>query len=497
MATVRQLITQLGFSVNESGLKRYEKSTDNIRQKAEGAANSFRNMFAAFAGVAAVRSLANIADSMQSLQARISLLPQTVGDASQTFDEVSKRATAARTSVEAYGTLYVRLASATKDFITDQNQVLQVTDSISAAMVVGGATAQEAASAMLQLSQGFQKGKLDGDEFRAFMETMSSGVKDMLARELGQESSAALLELSRSGKLTAEALAGAFQRIGPEIQQQMLQIPITIGQATTIIGNRWATFIHRLNRESGAVTDITAFMLGGWDAVESAIYKVIDALGGAQNAVKVLGIVIGAALAPWLTGAMLGAVAALLSPITLLVAGLALIGLIAEDIYQWFNGNNSLLGDLIGHVSAWGVEVQAIKSYFDDVATVVSWIYDNVIKPVAETGFNLWISQLKIVWEVVKGIFGVLKGVAGIVNTTIDFFQGETSPAQVTNRRPNEVALQQWGNMAAGGAGTTNNTTINVTAAPGTPEANKEAARAGVKQAMDEGAGARKRGQAL
>ena len=87
---VRELVTRLGFSVNDTKLKSYERGIGNIKTQADSAANAFRGMFAAFIGFQGLKSLANTADEMQSLEARIGMLPQTVGDAADSFNEISK-----------------------------------------------------------------------------------------------------------------------------------------------------------------------------------------------------------------------------------------------------------------------------------------------------------------------------------------------------------------------------------------------------------------------
>lgn len=345
---VRSLLTRLGFSVDESNLRKYQQGTENIKRTAEGAATAFRNMFVAFAGFASLKSLANTADQMQSLQARIGLLPQTIGDAGAAFDVVAKSASDSRASIEGYATLYIRLAGATKDFITNQSDVLEITSAISDAMVVGGATMAEANSAMLQLSQGFQKGKLDGDEFRAFMETMSTGVKDKLAKALGQDSSAALFEMSRSGQLTAQNLAEAFREIGPSVREEMLKIPLTIGQSTTLVGNRWGEFIHRMNRESGAVTFIANLFTGAFDKIEIGLNRMVEFFGGAAQTLKFFGIALAAILLPLAANLLAGALAFIVSPLGLVIGGLVLLGIAIEDIYQWMNGGDSVIGDWLG-----------------------------------------------------------------------------------------------------------------------------------------------------
>lgn len=444
---VRELITRLGFNVQEGQLRKYQQGTENIKRSAEGAADAFRNMFVAFVGFNALRSLANTADQMQSLQARIGLLPQTVGDAGEAFDLVAKKASESRASIEGYGTLYVRLAGATKDFITKQEDVLAITSSISDAMVVGGATMAEANSAMLQLSQGFQKGKLDGDEFRAFMETMSTGVKDKLAKALGKDSSAALFEMSKSGELTAKNLAAAFKEIGPAIRAEMLTIPLTIGQATTLVGNRWGEFIHRMNRESGAVTKIAGFFISTFDKIEIGLKKMVDFFGGATQTLKFFGIALAAVLVPLAAKLLVGALAFMVSPLGLVIAGLVLLGLVIEDIYQWMTGGKSVIGrwlgefesfanalntGILGKVWAFVVSVgdffkelipfgfiwQGIKLIFGGLLDAVVGIL-SIIGGLFKILFGILTGDFELVWEGLKNIFfglgDIIKGVAKIL----------------------------------------------------------------------------------
>lgn len=409
---VRELVTRLGFNVQESQLRKYQQGTENIKRTAEGAATAFRNMFVAFAGFATLKSIANTADQMQSLQARIGLLPQTIGDAGAAFDVVAKSASDSRASIEGYATLYIRLAGATKDFITNQSDVLEITSAISDAMVVGGATMAEANSAMLQLSQGFQKGKLDGDEFRAFMETMSTGVKDKLAKALGQDSSAALFEMSRSGQLTAQNLAEAFREIGPSVREEMLKIPLTIGQSTTLVGNRWGEFIHRMNRESGAVTAIAKLFIGAFDKIELGLNSMVEFFGGAAQTLKFFGIALAAVLLPMAANLLAGALAFIVSPLGLVIGGLVLLGIAIEDIYQWMNGGESVIGDWLGK--------------FDDfVKYLNTGILGKIAGFVASVGeyFKRFI-PFSLLWSGIKLLFtGMIDLVVGFVSVAVGLFK--------------------------------------------------------------------------
>src|SRR5690606_9381445 len=151
MAVVRDLVTRLGFQVDNRGRSRAEGAITRIRDRANDAAVQVRGMLAAFVGFQGLRGLANVADNVQSLEARMGQMTQTAGTAGEAFDAVAARATAARQDLDAYANLYIRIGNATQDLIQDQDGLLGVIDTISQAMVVGGVASTKQASAMLQL----------------------------------------------------------------------------------------------------------------------------------------------------------------------------------------------------------------------------------------------------------------------------------------------------------------------------------------------------------
>lgn len=366
MTTVRELFTRLGFKVDNASLNKAEQGVNRVKDGAEKMATAVRNAALAFGGFAAVQGLVRVADTMQSLRARIDLLPQTIGDAGLAFDEVADRAIKARTSIEAYGTLYVRLAGATKDYLKTQGEVLMVTDAISNALVIGGAAASEAESATLQLSQAFQKGKLDGDEFKSFMENLSVDFKDKLSKELGTTTDG-LYALSEQGKLSAKDLAGAFKRMAPEIEKQMLTIPLTWGQAVTIIENKWARAIDRINRKSMIITKMADTAIKAFDKMGEGIEGFIDKLGGMDNALRLTGAAIVAAFgakAIAVLAAFRTASLAALWPYIRMAIVLTAVTLALEDLYVWIQGGDSVIGNALG---PWTDYRDIVKDTWDKV----------------------------------------------------------------------------------------------------------------------------------
>ena len=334
MAIVRELITRFGFNVDTTSQARVEGSIQRIS-----------GLLSGIAAFASLRALANVADSMQSLEARIGMLPQTVGKVGDAFDEVSRNASANRQSIDAYGAFYTKVGNAAKGLIKDQGQLLQVTNTISQALVVGGATTQEAQSAMLQFGQALGSGVLQGEEFRAMAEAAPQYLDALSeAMNIPREN---LKKMASEGKLTSKAVIEATLKMSSMFEEKFKQMPMTIGQATTVMGNRFKTMIAGMNRETQIVTDIANFLLSAFDRIEGGFNTVVDSVGGLRNALKLLGIAAAAILGPMALGGLISIMAAILSPAGLVIGALILVGLVIDDIITYLDGGQSTFGSFI------------------------------------------------------------------------------------------------------------------------------------------------------
>ena len=107
-------------------------------------------------GVDAYRTIEN--------QLRQNVSGQT--ELNQLTKELFGVASRARVPVTSLTVAFRRYDNALAQAGQTQKQSLRITETIGKMLALNGASAQESASALLQLSQAFNKGKLDGDEFR-------------------------------------------------------------------------------------------------------------------------------------------------------------------------------------------------------------------------------------------------------------------------------------------------------------------------------------------
>lgn len=367
---IRELLIRLGLTGSDTVGKGLDK-VDGKVDKTIQSFNALGGVLATVFGAVTISNIAKTADTMQSLESRVGLLPQTVGDVGEAFDAVAKKATENRMGIQAYAEVYTRIGNAAQDYLKTSEEVEKVTSTLSQALVVGGATAQEQASAFLQFSQALGSGTLQGDEFRAMAEAAPQYL-DQLAKSLGYPRGE-LKKLASEGKLTTKKVIQATMNMSDYFNKMYKRIPMTISQALVLVNNRWSMFINRLNRSSGAVTWVANKFLWMADKVEYSLDIVTDALGGAENAVKILGVALGAAGFVGAVYLLSAAFTALTSPVFLIIAALAALFLVGEDVNSWLSGSPSLLGDMIGPVTEYTNAINSLKVALTDMKDMAVW----------------------------------------------------------------------------------------------------------------------------
>lgn len=402
---VRELITRLGFSLNQGQLNNAEKATERVKDRAEQAAAAFRNIVTAVTSLATVKAIINIGDGMQSIRTRIGQLPQTIGDAGEAFDEVAKRASASGVKIEAYSSLYTKVGNAAKDYIKTQEDLLGITDTISQALVVGGANATEASSVMTQFSQALASGVLQGDEFRSMAEAAPQYL-DKLAEtmKIPREQ---LKKMASDGKLTAKAVIEATRQMSSYFGDKFKEMPMTVGRAMTVVSNRFSVMIDRMNRESLFITKLANFILAAFDKIEAGVYNLVKAFGGFENVMRFVGIAIGVALGAKslaILSAFRAASLLAMLPFIKIIAIVTLVALALEDLYVWIQGGDSLTGKLIGPWEEWRPYVMGV---IEMVAGAVKWL-GRIIGGLAAILVGVFTFDWNLIVEGFKGVGGQL-----------------------------------------------------------------------------------------
>lgn len=462
MTTIRELAIAIGLDVDEAKISRLESSIGRLRMGLQSVAQGVQtasdkiapamtgatkglnvagnagqetankiNMvvpaLSAVMGALSLKKLVSVGDEMQSLRARVGMLPQTVGDVGDAFDKVAEHANGSRSSIAAYATFYTRVGNASKGLVKDQEELLGITDTVSKALVVGGASATESASAMLQLSQALGSGRLQGDELRAIGESAPQYL-DQLALHMGTTREK-LKELGSQGKITSKDIIEATKKMAQYFDDKFKQMPMTVGQAMAIVGNKFSLAIDKINRKTHIINNVALMMVDAITKVEKKFDKFVETVGGADNALKLIAITVTALVLPALIKMLAVGVRFMASPYMLIAYAIMAILLLLNDWNDWMNDKPSsfsrlwkavadglrfieenivLIGSAAGIYLA-GTLVMALQR----VLTLIKAVKFAVMFDAAASGFTLLLSSVTKLFKPIGALWGLLVGVWG------------------------------------------------------------------------------------
>lgn len=181
-----------------------------------------KTAFGLAAVVMATKKTIELSDQNAQITARLNL----VSDApEQLKKEIYQSANDARVAYTDSMNQVAKLGLLAKDSFNNTNEIVRFTNLMNKAFKVSGTGAQEATSAMYQLTQAMAAGKLQGDEFRSVMENapmVAQAIAKYMNVPLGQ-----LKELGAKGQITADIIKNALFNAGDEINEKFKTLPLT------------------------------------------------------------------------------------------------------------------------------------------------------------------------------------------------------------------------------------------------------------------------------
>ena len=279
-----------------------QKSLDKYNSSLQVSARATTALGRAFGGITiglVAREFIQAADSMTLLEGRLRLVTSGTVELVSTQRELFSVAQDSRASLEATTSFYVRLAQRLGDVSSGSLALSEITELVSKSLKIGGATAKETSSSLLQLSQALSSGLLRGDEFRSLSEN-AVGLMQSIADGAGV-TQAELRALSISGKLTTELILDALEKSAPKIRDQFNTIPVTFGDAIQRLQNVLVSGVADLNKKfeitdqlvdviglAADNVDVLALSLGALTAlkIKSVILNQVQAFGDYRAAIK-------------------------------------------------------------------------------------------------------------------------------------------------------------------------------------------------------------------
>jgi tape measure domain-containing protein len=227
-----------------------QRSAEQLTRTSAALATTLRGVVAGLG----VRELIRLTDAHTKFTAQLKLATNGQDAFARAQDDVRRISKEAQADIVNTGTLYARIAKSGQQMNITQARVADITEVVALSLKASGASAQEAASATLQLSQAFASGVLRGEEFNAVNEAaprLMQAIADGIGKPVG-----ALRKMAENGELTARVLADSLPKALKAVRAEAAQIQ-TIGGSFTVLRNAMIEFVGTQAKASGAVSVLT------------------------------------------------------------------------------------------------------------------------------------------------------------------------------------------------------------------------------------------------
>jgi lambda family phage tail tape measure protein len=192
------------------------------------------------------RKIIKMADEYTLLDNKLKLVTKSSADLSVVQDGLYEQSLRSHSSYSSSVDLYSRFAKATESIGTSQKDLLRITETLNKAMIISGATQEEAKNGIIQLSQGMASGVLRGEEFNSIMENgsrIARMLSDYLQVDIGQ-----LRKMASEGKITSETMIKAFTAATEKIDEEFGKMQPTISQAMTDLQTVFGRLVSDANK---------------------------------------------------------------------------------------------------------------------------------------------------------------------------------------------------------------------------------------------------------
>lgn len=279
-STLQQIVSNTTRATDEE--KKHQQQIKSADASANKLLSTVKRVVAAAAGFTIGKQILGLSDEMTQTSARLNLM----NDGLQTTDELQqmiyRSAQRTRTDYMATADVVAKLGQRAGDAFGSSAETVQFAENLNKQFVIAGASQQEIASASLQLTQALGSGVLRGEELNAVFEAAPNVIQtiaDYLGVPIGE-----IREMAADGEITAGIVKNAMLSATDAINEQFDAMPMTWGQAWTLMKNAATESMggvlekinEVLNSDSGG--DILNGLIGGFEVLSDVASMAVDGL---------------------------------------------------------------------------------------------------------------------------------------------------------------------------------------------------------------------------
>lgn len=229
-----------------------EKKGDFASKSMDSMSVATRQLAGYMAGLVTVSAAINKVDAYTNLQNRLKLVTNSQQELNQAMNDTFKIAQSSYQSWDSVVQVYQRFSDNAKTLGINMEQTAKLTETVSKAVAVSGASTQAAEAALTQFGQALASGTLRGEELNSILEqtpALTKAIAQGMGITVGQ-----LRSVAAEGKITGEVLVDALTKSADSVDQLFQKTDITIGQSIGLLSNELTKFIGEAGQSSGAAS---------------------------------------------------------------------------------------------------------------------------------------------------------------------------------------------------------------------------------------------------
>lgn len=207
----------------------------NGTNAAGGLLGKVKGIVATLAAGAGIKALLGMSDKLTSTTARLSFMVDDGGSVAALEQKIMASAQRSRSAYLDTASAIASMGSNAGRAFGSNDELIGFMELINKSFVIGGASAEGQAAAMLQLTQAMAAGALRGEELNSILENAPSIARAIESYMGVAEGS--IKQYAEQGLITAEVVKNAMFASADEINAKFASMPLTWGQVWTLMGN--------------------------------------------------------------------------------------------------------------------------------------------------------------------------------------------------------------------------------------------------------------------
>ena len=262
-----------------------DRFNDKIKKgttAADGLWGKLKGIAATVGGLAAAKQIIGISDDLASTRARLNLIVDDGGSVSELEQKIMASAQRSRSAYFDTASAIASLGSNAGAAFANTDEIIAFMEQINKQFVIGGASAQGQAAAMLQLTQAMAAGALRGEELNSILEN-APGIARAIESYMGV-AEGSIKSYAEQGLITAEVVKNAMFAAADETNAKFESMPKTWAQIWTSMQNKALSIFNpiltKINQiaNSEQFTKVTDGIINGLAGIASVATVVLDLL---------------------------------------------------------------------------------------------------------------------------------------------------------------------------------------------------------------------------